>query len=158
MGVCSRSNEAAHVFPHHFLDNNQVMNVRPKHYRWDEFYDRLLDLTEYSFTPRAIIRRWRGTRQFTSRAVNFLRAVSSEGRGRIRHFRRVRHALDADPAVRRYLEGQAAALPHFYVEKIRSDLGPFWPLLPEGAIEHDAYAFLKRSQAVAATPAQVAAE
>lgn len=134
-------------FPFHFLDNNQVMNVVPRHYDWDEFYDRLLDLTEYSFTPRAIARRWRGTRQFTSKAVNFLRAVSSEGRGRIRHFRRVRRALDADPAVRRYLRQETSELPQFYVDRIRADLGPLFPLLPPQAICHDAYAYLHKEGA-----------
>lgn len=143
-------------FPFHFLDNNQVMNVRPKHYGWDEFYDRLLDLTEYSFSARAIYGRWGATRQFTSRAVNFLRAVSSEGFGRIRHFRQVRRALDADPQVRGYLEQHTTELPQFYVDKIKSDLGPFWPLLPPSAIRHDPYAFLKKSPAP--EPDQVAAE
>ena len=143
-------------FPHHFLDNNQVMNVRPKHYRWDEFYDRLLDLTEYSFSARAIYRRWGATRQFTSRAVNFLRAVSSEGQGRIRHFRRVRRALDADPQVRRYLDQETTELPQFYVDRIRADLGPLWSRLPPDAIRHDPYAYLKKAEAPA--PEQVAAE
>lgn len=143
-------------FPHHFLDNNQVMNVRPKHYRWDEFYDRLLDLTEYSFSARAIYRRWGATRQFTSRAVNFLRAVSSEGQGRIRHFRRVRRALDADPQVRRYLDQETTELPQFYVDRIKSDLGPLWASLPPDAVRHDAYAYLNKARAPA--PEQVAAE
>ena len=143
-------------FPHHFLDNNQVMNVRPKHYRWDEFYDRLLDLTEYSFSARSIYRRWGATRQFTSRAVNFLRAVSSEGQGRIRHFRRVRRALDADPQVRRYLDQETTELPQFYVDRIKADLGPLWSRLPPDAIRHDPYAYLKKADAP--VPEQVAAE
>ena len=143
-------------FPFHFLDNNLVMNVVPMHYGWTEFYDRLLDLTEYSFSPRAIYRRWGATRQFTSRAVNFLRAVSSEGRGRIRHFRRVRRALDADAQVRRYLAQETAELPQLYVDRMRADLGPLWKLLPAEAIRHDPYAFLRKSEAVA--PARVAAE
>jgi hypothetical protein len=141
-------------FPFHFLDNNQVMNVRPQNYEWGDFYDKLLGLTEYSFTPRAILRRWGGTRKFTSRAVNFLRAVSSEGFGRIRHYRRVRHAIDTDPAVRRYLAGESSDLPQFYVDKVRSDMGAMWDWLPEGALHHDAYAFLKKSQACAAVAAQ----
>lgn len=137
-------------FPFHFLDNNQVMNVVPKNYQWPEFYDRLLDLTRYSFTPRAIYRRWGATQRFTSRAVNFVRAVSSEGFGRISHFKRVRRALDADPAVRRYLDGESKDLPQFYVDKVRSDLGEtMWNLLPAGALHHDPYAFLRKSEPAA---------
>ena len=141
-------------FPFHFLDNNQVMNVVPKNYGWSEFYGRLLDLTEYSFRPRAIARRWGATRQFTSRAVNFVRAVSSEGRGRIRHYRQVRHAIATDDSVRGYLERESCELPSFYRDRIRSDLGAFWPLLPEGAIHHDPYAFMKKS--TVAAPAEAA--
>lgn len=132
-------------FPFHFLDNNQVMNVRPANYGWDEFYAHLLDLTEYTFSPRAILRRWGGTRKLTSRVVNFIRAVSSEGQGRIRHYRRVRDALASDPAMQLYLDGASSELPQFYIDKIRIDLGDLWPLLPEQAIHHDAYAFLRKS-------------
>ena len=41
-------------FPFPFLNNNHAMNVRPKNYSWPEFYDRLVDLTRYSFSWRAI--------------------------------------------------------------------------------------------------------
>ena len=134
-------------FPFHFLDNNQVMNVIPKNYGWIEFYERLLDLTEYSFTPRAIARRWRATSQFTAQAVNFLRAVSSEGYGRIRHFRRVRRAIEDDPAMLLYLRAESRELPRFYLDKMRSDLGPVWEHLPSEAVHHDPYAFLKKREA-----------
>jgi hypothetical protein len=134
-------------FPFHFLDNNQVMNVVPRHYEWDEFYGHLQDLTEHSFTPRAIARRWGATRQFAGRMVNFLRAVSSEGFGRVRHFRAVRHAIASDPSMRAYLEQQSSDLPQFYIDKMRSDLGPFWDHLPPEAVHHDPYAFLKKSSA-----------
>ncbi len=143
-------------FPFHFLDNNQVMNVVPKNYGWAEFYDRLLDLTEYSFRPRAIVRRWGATRKFTSRAVNFLRAVSSEGFGRARHFRQVRGAIESDPSVLRYLNQESAELPQLYLDKMRADLGPFWELLPKDAVLHDPYAFLEKdagNQALSETSA-----
>src|SRR5205823_588106 len=41
-------------FPFHFLNNNEAMNVRPRNYSWSRFYDRVIDLTRYSFTWRAI--------------------------------------------------------------------------------------------------------
>ena len=139
-------------FPFHFLDNNQVMNVIPQNYRWEEFYDRLLDLTEYSFSARAIARRWGGTRKLTGRVVNFVRAVSSEGFGRIRHYRRVRRALADDPAMLPYLEGRSRALPAFYIDRMKADLGPYWAMLPPEAVHHDPYAFLKKAGTAAAAP------
>ena len=54
-------------FPFHFLNNNQAMNVRPKNYSWPEFYDHVIDLTRYSFSWRAIVRRFRATQGVTAR-------------------------------------------------------------------------------------------
>lgn len=124
-------------FPFHFLDNNQVMNVVPKNYRWTEFYDRLLDLTEYSFSPRMIARRFAATSGIVSRGLNFVRAVSSEGRGRIRHFRNVGNRLRTDPSMLDYLEQRTTRIPDFYLAKMRAELGALWPLLPPEAIMHD---------------------
>ena len=45
-------------FPFTFLNNNHAMNVRPVNYSWVEFYDRLVDLTSYSFSWRAIGAAW----------------------------------------------------------------------------------------------------
>ncbi len=143
-------------FPFHFLDNNQVMNVVPKNYGWTEFYDRLLDLTEYSFRPKAIARRWGATPRLTARVVNFLRAVSSEGFGRARHFREVRQALAGEPAMLRYLEQENTELPQLYLEKMQADLGPFWRHLPPEAAHHDAYAYMKKAQTAEAQAAALA--
>src|SRR4029453_11874347 len=46
-------------FPFYFLNNNQAMNVRPKHYSWPDFYGHIIDLTRYSFSWRAIFKRFR---------------------------------------------------------------------------------------------------
>lgn len=137
-------------FPFHFLDNNQVMNVVPKNYEWDEFYANLTDLTEYTFSARALLRRWRSNSAFTARLLNLIRGASSEGKGRIRHYRRVRRALAADPAMRRYFEQESSELPRFYLDKMRKDLGPMWDLLPKAAIRHDHHAFMKKSDRAAA--------
>lgn len=134
-------------FPHHLLDNNTVMNVVPRNYRWKEFYGHMLGLTAYSFSRRAVYRRFRATRGVISRVVNFARAVSNEGRGRVRHFQGVLRAIGEDAAVRAYLAQESQVLPQLYVDRIRRDLGPFWEHLPAGALEHDAYAFLARERA-----------
>ena len=42
-------------FPFHVLSNSQ-MNIKPKNYSWPEFYDRLIDLLKYSFSPRMVLR------------------------------------------------------------------------------------------------------
>jgi hypothetical protein len=129
-------------FPFHFLNNNHAMNVRPKHYGWTEFYDRLIDLSRYSFDFRRIARRLRVNRGFLPKLMNVVRAVSSEGRGRIEYYVKVRGLLDTDPQMRRYFDGETTELPAFYAERLRADMGDFWSALPEGAVHHDPNAYL----------------
>ncbi len=136
-------------FPFHFLNNNHAMNVRPKNYNWAEFYDGLIDVTSYSFSWRAIARRVPATPMAIPKWMNFLRAVSSEGFGRIRYHTTIRKLIATDASVRAYLEGESDKLPEFYGERIRRELGPMYQHLPPGALKHDQNAYL---QTVTAEP------
>jgi hypothetical protein len=130
-------------FPFHFLNNNSAMNMRPKHYAWPTFYKHVIDLTRHSFSPRAIVRRIGATRAFVPKWLNVIRAVSSEGYGRLRSYTQVHQQLLSDRSFRDYFEQETDILPPFYQEQIRDDLGPMWDSLPEGAVYHDPYAYLK---------------
>jgi hypothetical protein len=129
-------------FPFHFLNNNHAMNVRPKNYGWPEFYDGLIDVTSYSFSWRAIARRIPATPTAIPKWMNVVRAMSSEGWGRIDYHTKIRRLLDTDPSVRAYMDGETTVLPEFYHNRIRHDLGPMYQYLPEGAIYHDPTAYL----------------
>src|SRR4029077_19214263 len=91
-----QSNNRVLPFPFHFLNNNQAMNVRPRKYSWRDFYDHVIDLTRYSFSWEAIFRRFRSTRGPMPRGMNLVRAVSTEGFGRLRYHRDIRRRLDED--------------------------------------------------------------
>ena len=94
----------------------------------------------------------RANRVRTARWMNFVRAVSSEGFGRIRHDSTVRRLLDHDPCMRRFFEGESEVLPTFYTERVRKDLGHWWDALPEGSLRHDPNAYLKAHQSAQAPP------
>jgi hypothetical protein len=130
-------------FPFHFLNNNHAMNVRPKNYSWKEFYDGLIDVTSYSFSWRAIARRVPATATAIPKWMNVVRAVSSEGFGRIRYHTTIRGLLDSDHTVRAYLDGETTELPGFYAERIRRELGPMYEHLPAGSLAHDQNAYLQ---------------
>ena len=83
-------------FPFHFLNNNQAMNVRPRNYSWPDFYDHVINLTKHSFSSRAIFRRFSSTPGLTPRCMNLVRAVSTEGFGRLKYYREIRKRLDTD--------------------------------------------------------------
>jgi hypothetical protein len=131
------------AFPFPFLNNNGAMNMRPKHYDWPTFYEHVIDLTRYSFSPRAVLRRMAATKAFIPRWLNVIRAMSSEGKGRLRYFQEIRRQLLADNRFRDFFEQQTDSLPSFFETQIRNDLGNMWHALPRGAVLHDPYAYLK---------------
>ncbi len=129
-------------FPFHVLSNTQ-MNVRPKNYSWPEFYDRLIGLIRYSFSPRMVLRRFMANGETIPRILNIVRAISSEGSGRIKYFKEIRKRLDSDMPMRRFFNQETTEIPQFLVQSIRKDLGEFWDWLPEGALVHDPNAYLR---------------
>lgn len=138
------------AFPFHFLNNHLAMNIKPRNYEWLDFYDKVIDLTSYTFSRRAMYRRFKATSLYHSKWMNFMRGISSEGHGRIRFFKRVRQNLIEDRNFRDYLEGQSTQLPQFYTNIIQKDLGIWWQWLPKEAILHDPNAYLKKSMRQAA--------
>ncbi|UCG84784.1 MAG: radical SAM protein [Gemmatimonadota bacterium] len=130
-------------FPFHFLNNNHAMNVRPKNYSWGDFYDHVIDLTRHTFSWRSILRRYRAVKTQIPKWMNVVRAVSSEGFGRIKYYSEVRRRLESDLPFRRYFEGDTTELPEFFLNRVRADLGPLWQWLPRGALQHDSNAYLK---------------
>jgi hypothetical protein len=130
-------------FPFHFLDNNHAMNVKPMNYSWPEFYSHLIGLGEHTFSWKAIGRRLLATNAFIPRWMNVVRAISSEGFGRVAYNKEILSYLNSDPNFTAYFEQQTTELPDFYINIIKNELGPLWEWLPEGAIFHDQNAYLK---------------
>jgi hypothetical protein len=129
--------------PFHFLDNNRATNVRPKNYTWTSLYENVISLRKHSFSWPAVAKRFAANQGRISPWMNALRARSSEGAGRIRYDSTVRRLLDSDAPLRRFFDGETTAVPGFYTDQVRSDLGALWEFLPEGALSHDQNAYLR---------------
>ena len=129
-------------FPFHFLDNNQAMNVKPKHYAWPEFYDQVIDIWQHAFSWPMIAKRFMRNRGVFPKCYNVVRSISTGGFGRIAYHKRIRQRLDTNRSIRQFIEGDTMELPSFYHRKIRKKLGPLWEMLPPGAIMHDHQAYL----------------
>lgn len=121
------------------------MDLNPKNNEWVGFYDKVIDLTEYTSSKKSIYRRFMETSNFTSKWVNVMRAISNEGQGRIRFYRMIRKHLKEDGMFRAYFEGETNQLPRRYKSIIEKDLGIWMDWLPEGALDHDQNAYLKKS-------------
>ena len=74
--------------------------------------------------------------------LNVMRAISSEGFGRLKYHTMMRKLLDTDRSVRDFMEGETTVLPEFYRARIEKELGPLYQHLPEGALMHDQNAYL----------------
>ena len=133
-------------FPFHFLDNTSAMNVKPRNYTYPEFYKRVLDLMKYSFSIKAIARRFKANKSSIPGWMNVIRAVSSEGFGRIKYISTLIQLLETDRQFRMYFEQETDEIPQFYINIIREDLGSLWEWLPEGAIYHDHNAYLNSTK------------
>jgi hypothetical protein len=132
-------------FPFHFLSNIQ-MNIKPKNYSWPEFYDHLIDVTRYSYSPRLLFRRFLANGETIPRWLNIVRGLSSERFGRVRYFSEIRRRLNTDRPLRGFFEQETTRIPEYFVEKIRRDLGEFWEWVPDGALCHDPNAYLLSAQ------------
>ena len=85
--------------------------------------------------------------------MNVVRAISTEGFGRLKYHSTVRRLLDEDTSFSKYFEGASDSVPEFYVNRVKRDLGPHWDFLPEGALRHDPNAYLNSKSAVTLAPA-----
>jgi hypothetical protein len=128
--------------PFHFLSGGPWTNVRPRNYEWPEIYRRLSDLCGYAFSPRAMARRFAAGGGLMPRVINVFRALSTEGRGKIPELIRIQHQL-RDPQTAAFMRAEHGVPLAAMLAEIRWDLGPLGHWLPEGACQHDAYAFLK---------------
>jgi hypothetical protein len=149
---------ANRVLPLPFHFSSHATNVKPKNYSWRTFYDRVIDLSKYALSWKAIGRRLRANRGLRPQVVNFVRAVSASGRGWTRDNETLRLHLDTDASLRRFFDGESTALPEFYAQQVKRDLGPLWDWLPAGALTHDPNGWLKETAkaAIAATPIEAA--
>jgi hypothetical protein len=77
----------------------------------------------------------------TSRWLNFVRAISREGFGRMNYYQELRGRLDTDGQFSPFFEQESDELPEFYVDLVR--LGTLWGCLPAGGLNHDPFGYMK---------------
>lgn len=134
------------AFPFHFLNTQHAMNIIPKNYSWPEFFGLLSDVTQHTFTNRAIFHRYRVIKPLAWRWMNVLRGMTNQGRGRVKYYNKIKGFLETDKKFRAFYEQETNEIPEYFVDWLRRDLGPFWDWLPEGALYHDPHAYLKSQQ------------
>lgn len=123
--------------PFEFLDLIEAMNVRPKHYAWDDFYTRLCSVYEHAFAPSAIARRAWHNRRSPIAIEQVFRAIASDHWNRLRYHRRMQRWLRTDRQVRAFFEGETTRVPDVMAAQVTRHLGRLAAWLPDGALVHD---------------------
>lgn len=121
--------------PFPFLDGNSGLNVRPKNYSLPEFYNHMIDLVHYSFSPKRIWRRFQANKHPLPRWMNLLRATLS-GKGMGGNYMAIRNRLMTNREFREFYSGESVKPPRYYHETIRSTLGAFYQHLPSRIIDY----------------------
>lgn len=125
--------------PFQFMNSGYISNARPRHYSFSQLYDCMIRLLRRNFAWSTIWRRHSAVASALPRWINFVRAVSSEGRGRVAYLESTRRRFDTDPSVRRFFDGEITELPYFLREQVDRQLGRLRAWLPPDALSYDPY-------------------
>jgi hypothetical protein len=130
--------------PFHFLRTIHSSNVKPNHYSWIDFHDHVIALFKYSFSRQAMYQRFKAIKTTLPKWLSLGLSLSVGGVGKLRHYMEVRRLLGTDRRFRDFYERETTAIPQYFINRIRGDLGSLWPWLPDGASEYDPYSVGKR--------------
>ena len=132
--------------PFHVHRSTHFTNIKPRHYPWIEFYDHVIDLLNYSFSKRALYRRFWKVESRILKWFILAQSVSSGGYGKISFHSMILNRLITDKQFRDFFEQETTLIPDFFEERVKKDLGiQLWSWLPKEALEHDPNAYLKSS-------------
>lgn len=121
--------------PFTFLDCHLVSNVRLKNYTPTEFYDYLIDLLKYSFSPRRLWKVFRANQHMLARWMNVLHMMSFEKHITGTHVT-IRNRFAADPEFQEFYSGRSIKPPSFYLNQIKLSMGSFYAYLPPKVLNY----------------------
>ena len=119
--------------PFPLLDQKTCLNLSTD-FSLPMFYRGLADLSERIFGLEATGRRIAASSRWLTRIIHVFRAFGAEERRRIRWYRQVAQWLETDRAFRAFFEGDTALVPEQLRQLAAARLGPFYDLLPDGAL------------------------
>ncbi|OFX42195.1 MAG: hypothetical protein A2X03_14750 [Bacteroidetes bacterium GWA2_40_15] len=130
--------------PFHSHRSTHFTNIKPGNYTWFQFYECVIDLLNYSFSNRALYKRFRMIESGILKWFILSQSVSTGGYGKISFHASILNRLRTDKQFRSFFEQETTEIPVFFRERVKNDLGPqLWSWLPEGALEHDPNIYLK---------------
>ncbi len=124
-------------FPFHMLRSVLIMNIIPKHYTWEELYIHFIDLLRYSFSGKAIRRRFNANRMVAPKWITLLLSLTIGGSEKIRLLSNMLNDLHRETDFYQFINKQTSRVPEFMVENVKKDLGPLWHWLPDKSLSYN---------------------
>jgi len=118
-------------FPFHMMRGLSNLNIIPRNYSWEEFYTHFIDLLRYSFSTRALYRRFKANPVRGARLFTLFLSLSEGGAGKIRHVSEILNNLRTKQDFRSFMNKETDQIPAFMIEQVKKDLGPIWEWLPD---------------------------
>jgi len=123
-------------FPFHMMRSVLILNIIPKHYTWEEIYVHFIDLLKYSFSGKAMYRRFNANHMAASKWITLLLSLTIGGLEKIRLLSGMLNDLRREPDFRTFVSKQTNRVPGFMIENVKKDLGPFWHWLPNKSLSY----------------------
>jgi len=121
-------------FPFHMMMGLNNLNIIPKNYSWEEFYAHYIDLLKYSFSARAMYRRFKANPMKAARWFTLFMSLSVGGSGKVSDVRTILKNLRRKPDFRSFMNKETDQIPSFMIEHVKNDLGPMWEWLPDKSL------------------------
>ncbi|MGE5138174.1 MAG: B12-binding domain-containing radical SAM protein [Rudaea sp.] len=123
--------------PFPFLDGASMFNVRLKNYSIVEFYDYLIDLVKYTFSPRVTWRRFKANDHLLPKFGNALRGLIGSEKGRpVAGHSWMRNEFATNSHLQDFYCGKSSKPPAFFQARIKAGLGPLYEYLPPAVMHH----------------------
>jgi hypothetical protein len=123
-------------FPFHLMRSVHTLNIIPKNYTWEAFYEHFIDLLNYSFSSRSMYRRFKANKMAAPRWITLLLSLTIGGSGKIRSLSAILKNLQREPEFRSFVKRETNKIPQFMIETVRKDLGPLWEWLPNKSLSY----------------------
>ena len=124
-------------FPFNMLRSVHILNIVPKNYTWQEFYSLFIDLLKYSFSSKAMYRRFNSNHMVTSRWVTLLLSLTIGGKGKINYLSDMMKNLRSEPDFQSFVKKEINHVPKFMIENAKKGLGPMWQWLPNKFLSYN---------------------
>lgn len=129
-------------FPFHMMIGLNTMNIIPKNYSWEEFYVHFIDLLKYSFSAKAMYRRFKANPVKAARWITLFLSLSVGGSGKINNVSAMLKNLRSKSDYRSFMKKETISIPDFMIKKVKKDLGPMWDWLPNKSLSYTKHSLI----------------